>query len=100
MKRHHYMKLAAWLVLPLWFVSVPIVMAEGESAKSPGLFERIGNTAKKVGNKVEQGFTKAGRKLEEKKVGEKIERKLNKAANKTAEGFKKAGDKIDKKLNN
>lgn len=94
-------RLVFWLLLPLWFGSIPMAMAEeGEAAKSPGLFERIGNTAKKVGNKIEQGFTKAGRKLEEKKVGEKVERKLNKAANKTAEGFRKAGDKIDKKLNN
>ena len=91
---------AVCLLLPLWFGSIPMAMAEGEPAKSPGLFERIGNTAKKVGNKIEQGFTKAGRKLEEKKVGEKVERKLNKAATKTAEGFRKAGDKIDKKLNN
>ncbi|MBH0209482.1 MAG: hypothetical protein HP495_13415 [Nitrospira sp.] len=87
------------LLLPLWLVSVSPTMAEGEPAKSPGVLERIGNTAKKVGNKIEQGFTKAGRKLEEKKVGEKIEQKLKKAANKTAEGFKKAGDKIDQKLN-
>lgn len=87
------------LLLPLWVVSVSPAMAGEEPAKSPGVLERIGNTAKKVGNKIEQGFTKAGRKLEEKKVGEKIERKLNKAASKTAEGFKKAGDKIDKKLN-
>jgi len=91
---------ALWVILPLWLLVVPSAMAEDESTKSPGLFERIENTAKKAGNKIEQGFTKAGRKLEEKKVGEKIERKLNKAANKTAEGFKKAGDKIDKKLNN
>jgi hypothetical protein len=88
-----------WLLLPIWIVSVPVAMAEDEAAKSPGIFERIGNTAKKVGNKIEQGFTKAGRKLEEKKVGEKVERKLNKAATKTAEGFKKAGNKIDQKLN-
>ena len=87
------------LLVPLWFISIPVAIAEDAPAKSPGVLERIGNTAKKVGNKIEQGFTKAGRKLEEKKIGEKIERKLNKAANKTAEGFKKAGDKIDKKLN-
>ena len=88
----------ALLLLLVWTVSMPAAMAEDDAAKSPGFFERVGNTAKKVGNKIEQGFTKAGRKLKEKKVGEKIERKLNKAATKTAEGFKKAGDKIDKKL--
>ncbi len=92
-------RLAVWLILPIWMVSVPMAMAEDEPAKSPGVLERIGNTAKKVGNKIEQGFTKAGTKLKEKKVGEKIEQKLKKAANKTAEGFKKAGDKIDQKLN-
>ncbi len=74
--------------------------AKDEPVKEPGVLERIGKTAQKVGDKIEQGFTKAGRKLKEKKVGEKIERKLKKAAHKTAEGFKKAGDKIDKKLNN
>lgn len=73
--------------------------ADAETVKSPGVLERIGKTAQKVGDKIEQGFTKAGRKLKEKKVGEKIERKLKKAAHKTAEGLKKAGDKIDKKLN-
>ena len=100
MKLSRYRSLVLWLILPLWLLSVPSAMGGDEADKSPGLFERIGNTAKKAGNKIEQGFTKAGRKLEEKKVGEKIERKLNKAANKTAEGFKKAGEKIDKKLNN
>lgn len=79
--------------------AVPSASAEDQADKSPGVLERIGNTAKKVGDKIEQGFTKAGRKLKEKKVGEKVERKLKKAADKTAQGFKKAGDKIDKKLN-
>lgn len=79
--------------------AVPSASAEDQAGKSPGVLERIGNTAKKVGDKIEQGFTKAGRKLKEKKVGEKVERKLKKAADKTAQGFKKAGDKIDKKLN-
>jgi hypothetical protein len=87
------------LLLTIWSGVVSTAMADDERTKGPGLFERIGNTAKKVGNKIEQGFSKAGRKLEEKKVGEKIERKLNKVATKTAEGFKKAGDKIDQKLN-
>jgi F0F1-type ATP synthase membrane subunit b/b' len=89
-----------WLLLPMWIASASAAMAGDEPTKDPSVLERIGNTAKKVGNKIEQGFTKAGRKLEEKKVGEKIEQKLKKAANKTAEGFKKAGDKIGQKLNN
>lgn len=93
-------RLVIGLCVPFWILSGSPVSAEDEPAKSPGVLERIGNTAKKVGNKIEQGFTKAGTKLKEKKVGEKIEQKLKKAANKTAEGFKKAGDKIDKKLNN
>jgi len=88
-----------WLPAALWIGSPSTVFAEGESAEKPGVLERIGNGAKKVGNKIEQGFTKAGKKLKEKRVGEKIERKLKKAANKTAEGFKKAGNKIDQKLN-
>ena len=90
--------LVAGLLLSLWAGSGALVFAEGESANNPGVFERIGNTAKKVGKKIEQGVSKAARKIEEKKVGEKIERKLNKAVTKTKEGFKKAGDKIDKKL--
>lgn len=92
-------RLAVWVVLPLWALLGSTALAEGEATDKPGVMERIGNTAKKVGNKIEQGFTKAARKLEEKKVGEKIERKLKKAATKTAEGFKKAGNKIDQKLN-
>ena len=59
----------------------------------------MGDTAKKIGDKIGQGFTKTARKIEDKHIGEKIERKLQKAAAKTAEGFKKAGDKIDQKFN-
>lgn len=99
MKGLPHMRWMLWLLLPLWIASASVAMAEDEPAKGPGVLERIGNTAKKVGNKIEQGFTKAGTKLKEKKVGEKVEQKLKKAANKTAEGFKKAGDKIDQKLN-
>jgi hypothetical protein len=98
MRWQHNLRRGVWLVLPLWIASGSLVLAEGEPAENPSVFERIGNTAKKVGKKIEQGFTKAAKKLEQKKVGEKIERKLKKAARKTAEGFKKAGDKMDKKL--
>jgi len=76
-----------------------LVFAEDESAKGPGVLERIGNTAKKVGHKIEQGVEKVAKKVEEKHIGEKVEQKLKKAADKTAEGFKKAGNKIDQKLN-
>lgn len=88
-----------WLMIPACILSVAPAFAEGEPSQKPGVLERIGDGAKKIGNKIEQGFTKAAKKLEQKKVGEKIERKMKKAANKTAEGFKKAGDKIDQKLN-
>lgn len=89
----------ACLLLPLWAVFVSEVLAESKPENNPSVAERSGNTAKKVGNKIEQGLTKAATKLEQKKIGEKIEQKLKKAARKTAEGFKKAGDKIDQKLN-
>lgn len=69
-----------------------------ESGQGPGVMERIEATAKKVGKKIEQGFKKTARKVEEKHIGDKIERKLKKAANKTAEGFDKAGKKIEQKL--
>jgi hypothetical protein len=88
-----------WLLLPFWATLGSVALAESKPADNPSMAERIGNTAKKVGNKIEQGFTKAATKLQEKKIGEKIERKLKKAVTKTEEGFKKAGRKIDQKLN-
>ena len=87
-----------WLLLPIWVVSGPAALAESEPADNRTVIERIGSTAKKVGNKIEQGFSKAAKKIEEKHLGEKVERKLKKAARKTAEGFKKAGEKIDQKI--
>jgi hypothetical protein len=93
------MRLLVWLVLPIVVVTGSITPAEGEPAEKPGVVERIDDTAEKVGNKIEKGFTKAAKKIEQKKLGEKLERKLRKAATKTAEGFKKAGNKIEKKLN-
>lgn len=87
-----------WLILPFWAALSSGGLAEDGPADNPGVAERIEQTAKKVGNKVEQGLTKAATKLKEKKVGEKIERKLKKAVMKTEEGFKKAGRKIDQKL--
>lgn len=90
------------LMVSFWLggtVAVPPASAGDRADQSRVVLERIGRTAVTVGNKIEQGFTKAGRKLKEKKVGDKIERKLKKAVDKTAQGFKKAGDKIDKKLN-
>ena len=87
-----------WLLLPIWVVSGSAALAESEPTDNRTVVERIESTAKKVGNKIEQGFSKAAKKIEEKHIGEKIEQKLKKAATKTAEGFKKAGEKIDQKL--
>ncbi len=88
-----------WLLLTLWASLGSEASAEDKPMNNPSVAERIGSTAQKVGNKIEQGFIKAATKLKEKKVGEKIERKLKKAVSKTEEGFKKAGKKIDQKLN-
>ena len=74
-------------------------MAENEPKDNGNVIDKIGSTAKKVGDKIEQGFSKTAKKIEEKHLGEKIEKKLKKATAKTAEGFKKAGEKIDQKLN-
>jgi hypothetical protein len=93
------LRLIVGLCVSLWILSGSPVSADDESAQGSGVFERIGNTAKKVGHKIEQGVEKVAKKVEEKHIGEKVERKLKKAADKTAEGFKKAGDKIDQKLN-
>jgi hypothetical protein len=90
---------AVCLCVPLWVLSGSTASAEDKSTQSPGVFERIGDSAKKVGHKIEQGVGKVVKKVEEKHIGEKVERKLKKAADKTVEGFKKAGDKIDQKLN-
>ena len=86
------------LLLPILVISGSAALAESEPTGDRTVVERIEGTAKKVGNKIEQGFSKAAKKIEEKHMGEKVERKLKKAATKTAEGFKKAGEKIDQKL--
>ena len=89
---------AVWLLFPIWVASGSVALAESEPTDNRSVVERIGSTAKKVGNKIEKGFSKAAKKIEEKHIVEKVERKLRKAATKTAEGFKKAGEKIDQKL--
>jgi hypothetical protein len=89
---------AIWLFLPICLASGSAALAESEPTDNRTVVERIESNAKKVGNKIEQGFSKAAKKIEEKHLGEKIEQKLKKAATKTADGFKKAGDKIDQKL--
>jgi len=92
------MQWAVWLFLPIWVASGSAALAESKPTGDRSVVERIEGTAKKVGNKIEEGFSKAAKKIEEKHIGEKIEQKLKKAATKTAEGFKKAGEKIDQKL--
>ena len=87
-----------WLFLPIWLVAGSPAMAESESVDNRSVVERVRDTAKKVGNKIEQGVSKTAKKIENKHIGEKIEKKLRKAATKTAEGFKKAEKKIDQKL--
>lgn len=96
MQRH--MRRAVWLFLPIWVASGSVALADSEPTGDRSVVERIEGTAKKVGNKIEQGFSKAAKKIEGKHIGEKVERELKKAATKTAEGFKKAGEKIDQKL--
>jgi hypothetical protein len=98
MQLQRQMRRAIWLFLPVWVASGSAALAESEPTGDRSVVERIEDTAKKVGNKIEQGFSKAAKKIEEKHIGEKVERKLKKAATKTAEGFKKAGEKIDQKL--
>jgi hypothetical protein len=97
---HVWLKLRrlGWLVVPFLVLLNSVALGEDKPVNNPSVVERIGNTAKKVGNKIEQGLTKAATKLEQKKIGEKIEQKLRKAGRKTAEGLKKAGEKIDQKL--
>ena len=87
-----------WLLLPISVISGSAALAESEPTDNRTVVERIEGTAKKVGKKIEQGFSKAAKKIEEKHLGDKIEQKLKKAATKTVEGFKKAGRKIDQKL--
>jgi hypothetical protein len=98
MQLQRQIRWAVSLFLPIWVASGSAALADSESTGDRTVVERIEGTAKKVGKKIEQGFSKAAKKIEEKHVGEKVERKLKKAATKTAEGFKKAGEKIDQKL--
>ena len=98
MQLQRQIRKVVWLLLPILVISGSIALAESEPTDNRTVVERIEGTAKKVGQKIEQGFSKTAKKIEEKHIGEKIEQKLKKAATKTAEGFKKAGEKIDQKL--
>jgi hypothetical protein len=98
MQLQQHIRRIVWLLLLIWVVSGSAALAESEPTDNRTVVERIESNAKKVGNKIEQGFSKAAKKIEEKHIGEKVERKLKKAVTKTAEGFKKVGEKIDQKL--
>ena len=93
------MWLAVWLFLPICLASSSAALAERtQPTGDRSVVEQIEDTAKKMGSKIEQGFSKTAKKIEDKHIVDKVERKLKKAATKTAEGFKKAGEKIDQKL--
>jgi hypothetical protein len=91
--RHRWIMsaLAGWVSLVVGITSVA-------ASEERTIGEKIGDTAKKVGTKIEKGVKKVVKKVEDKHVGDKVERKLKKAVDKTAEGFEKAGRKIKQKL--
>jgi len=61
-----------WLLLPILVISGSAALAESEPTDNRTVVERIEGTAKKVGSKIEQRFSKATKKIEEKHIGEKI----------------------------
>ena len=87
----------AWLLILISVGLGSSASAENEP-KDTNVIDKIGSTAKKAGDKIEQGVSNAAKKIEEKHIGDKIEQKLKKAASKTAEGFEKAEKKIEQKL--
>lgn len=72
--------------------------SESQGGNDASFTQKVGETAKKIGKKIEDGFKKTAKKIEDKHVPEKVEQKLKKAADKTAQGFEKAGRKIKEKL--
>jgi adenylosuccinate synthase len=72
--------------------------SESSADSKPGPVDKVGETIKKIGKKIEEGVTKTAKKVEDKHIPEKVEQKLKKAADKTAEGFSKAERKIKQKL--
>ena len=96
--RLHDQRGTAWLLLLISVAWGSPATAENEPKDKGNVIDKIGSTAKKAGDKIEQGISKTAKKIEEKHIGEKIERKLKKAASKTAEGFEKAEKKIEEKL--
>jgi len=75
-----------------------VCTAEPGGSGDASFSEKVGDAAKKIGKKIEEGFNKTAKKLEDKHVPEKVEQKFKKAADKTAEGFGKAERKIKEKL--
>jgi hypothetical protein len=84
--------------LVVFVLNCGTVWGSESQAGDASFTEKVGETAKKIGKKIEEGFKKTAKKIEEKQVPEKVERKLKKAADKTAEGFGKAERKIKEKL--
>ena len=60
------------LLLPILVISGSAALAESEPTGNRTVIERIEDTAKKGGNKIEQGFSKAAKKIEEKYIAEKL----------------------------
>jgi len=81
-------------------LSIVAVFAAGPvfADEAQGVMERVGASAKRVGQKIEDKTKAVVKKVEEKHIVDKVGEKLKKAATKTAEGFEKAGNKIKAKL--
>jgi adenylosuccinate synthase len=89
---------SACLALATVLNNAVIRATETESGGDASFTEKVGAAAKKIGKKIEDGFKKTAKKIEDKHVPEKVEKKLKKAVDKTAEGFEKAERKIKEKL--
>ncbi|MEP6958344.1 MAG: hypothetical protein ABI980_06405 [Nitrospirota bacterium] len=98
MPLHREILRASWLFQAICIASGSVALAESEQASGGSVVQQIEGTAKKVGDKIEQGFTEVAKKIEGKHIGEKVERKVKKALTKTEEGFKKAAEKIKQKV--
>ena len=96
--RERLTTVGAW-TLTVFLLSAGIVYgSESQGGNDPSFTQKVGETAKKIGKKIEEGFKKTAKKMEDKHVPEKVERKLKKAVDKTAQGFEKAERKIKEKL--
>ena len=74
MQLRRHIRRVVWLLLPIWVVSGSAALAESEPTDNRTVVERIEGTAKKVGNKIEQGFSKAAKKIEESILEKKLSR--------------------------